>query len=126
MIQLKDANFLDTTLFAGNITYPIPKIDTPRRDPHRKESVDALALLAKKGVEDFSSRKTSSNSSYSKKSSKKSLKKFTHASGSVNTTIQQSASKPITFGMKEKSYLRSDAQDHTFKSVVVVPENVVL
>ena len=86
MIQLRDANFLDTTLFAGNITYPIPKIDSSRRNSHRRESVDALASLAKKVVEDFSSMKTSSNSSYSKKSSKKSFKKFTHASGSVNTT----------------------------------------
>ena len=96
-IMLRASSFLDTSLFAGNVTDLIPKLEELRRDSRSRESVDVLTSLAKKGVEG-SSKKSGQGNSYSKKKSskkgskKKGSKKSNTSSGTVTTTSDQPAS----------------------------------
>ena len=93
-VKLRSASFLDTKLFAGNLTEIIPKLEELRKDSHSRESVEALASLAKKGVESSSSKSTSNVASSSSK--KKNSKKFTKKKFSKKNAGQTSGNSTKT------------------------------
>ena len=88
LVKLRAAGFLDPNLFAGNIPEILPKLDDLRKESQSRQSVDAIASLAKKGV-DSSKTSTTSSSNPQKKQSKKSFKKknyFKRNPGAGNNT----------------------------------------
>ena len=72
-VNLRCSSLLDSTLFSGQPAAVVPGLDLLRRDTKERESVNALASLAKKGVEKQSS--SSSNNQKKKKKDKKFSKK---------------------------------------------------
>ena len=109
-VRLRASSFLDTKLFAGNISDIIPRVEDLRKESHNRESVDALTSLAKKGVETSATKSGTSGytANFSKKKSKKSSKKksgkknFT-PSGTAKTSSEPSGTGAITRTFRNKS-----------------------
>ena len=86
LISLRSADFMDHRLFAGTIADIVPKLDSLRKDNQSRESVDALASLAKKGV--GSAAKPSSSGTTASK--KKNSKKFSKQKKTSNQNVSSS------------------------------------
>ena len=112
LISLRSADFMDHRLFAGTIADIVPKLDSLRKDNQSRESVDALASLAKKSVQGSSKTSASNNSSSKKKQSNKKFnkqKKSSKPTGSYNsgaststTTTEANKSSGITRTFRAK------------------------
>ena len=96
MVTLRSSSLMDTTLFAGTVVDLIPKVESLRKESQSRESVDALASLAKKGVSSSSAKPSVSNpGSSKKKSTKKFSKKKSNGKKNFNASSGSSA-KPAT------------------------------
>ena len=89
-LNLRAADMMNNKLFAGQVSKVVPGLEALRKDSTDRESVNALAMLAKKGVE-----KQSSAAPYSfkkkKKKEKKAFKKDNAKGTSQNTATDTSA-----------------------------------
>ena len=70
-VNLRCASFSDSRLFSGEVASVLPGLDSLRKDSKERESVNALASLAKRGVEkqgsSFDQKKKKKEKKFSKK-----------------------------------------------------------
>ena len=89
-LNLRAADMMNNKLFAGQVSKVVPGLEALRKDSTDRESVNALAMLAKKGVEKQSSAAPSSFKK-KKKKEKKAFKKDNAKGTSQNTATDTSA-----------------------------------